>query len=58
MAQALIAAAKRAGIEDSDRELERNVANGFKIGVFGAKPLIKLEVLNGVRLTRDAGEAA
>jgi hypothetical protein len=56
IAAAMVAAANRAGLEDSDAELERNVANGFKIGIFGAKPFIKVEVINGVRLS--TGEAA
>jgi hypothetical protein len=58
IAAALVAAARRAGLEDGDKELERNVANGFKIGIFGAKPFIKVEVINGVRLTRNTGAAA
>jgi hypothetical protein len=58
IAEALIAAAKRAGLEDGDKELERNVRNGFKLGIFGAKPFIKVEVVNGVRAGRASGEAA
>ena len=35
IADALIDAAKRAGLEDSDGDLARQVRNGFKLGIFG-----------------------
>ena len=35
IADALIDAAKRAGLDDSDADLARQVRNGFKIGIFG-----------------------
>ena len=33
----LIAAARRAGLQDSDNELQRQVRNGFRLGIFGAE---------------------
>jgi hypothetical protein len=35
IAAALLDAARSAGLQDSDRELERHVRNGFKLGLFG-----------------------
>ena len=35
IADALIEAAQRAGLEDSDGDLARQVRNGFKLGIFG-----------------------
>ena len=35
IATELLAAARRAGLDEPDHELERQIANGFKIGVFG-----------------------
>jgi hypothetical protein len=35
IAAALMDAARAAGLEDSDRELERHVRSGFKFGIFG-----------------------
>jgi hypothetical protein len=32
----LIAAARRAGLQDSDGDLKRQIRNGFRIGIFGA----------------------
>lgn len=36
IAAALICAARNAGLDDPERDLERQIANGFKIGIFGA----------------------
>jgi hypothetical protein len=33
----LITAARRAGLSDSDSDLQRQVRNGFRIGIFGAE---------------------
>jgi hypothetical protein len=35
IAQALIAAAQRAGVDDHEADLARQVRNGFKLGIFG-----------------------
>ena len=37
IAAELMAAARRAGLDDSDADLARQVRNGFKIGIFGAE---------------------
>jgi hypothetical protein len=37
IAAGLIAAARRAGLQDSEADLARQVRNGFKIGIFGAE---------------------
>jgi hypothetical protein len=36
IAAELLTAARKAGLEEPDKELERQILNGFKIGVFGA----------------------
>jgi hypothetical protein len=58
IAAALAAAARGAGIEDRDEELRRHVLNGFKLGIFGAKPCIAVEAINGARVGGTSGEAA
>jgi hypothetical protein len=35
IAQAQFAAARAAGLEDSDRDLQRQITNGIRIGAFG-----------------------
>ena len=37
IAAELIAAARRAGLDDPDRDLQRQVANAFKLGIFGQR---------------------
>lgn len=37
LAMELMAAARRAGLPDSDSDLQRQVRNGFRIGIFGAE---------------------
>jgi hypothetical protein len=37
IAAELMAAARRAGIDDSDADLARQIKNGFKLGIFGAE---------------------
>ena len=37
IAKELIASARRAGLDDSEADLARQVRNGFKIGIFGAE---------------------
>jgi hypothetical protein len=37
IAMELIAAARRAGLPDSDHDLQRQVRNGFRLGIFGAE---------------------
>ena len=37
IAAALIAAAQRAGVDDHEADLARQVRNGFKIGIFGTE---------------------
>jgi hypothetical protein len=58
IAQALIDAARRAGLEDGDEELIRTVRNGFKIGVFGERPPVRMESINGVRIGATARATA
>ena len=37
IAAELIAAARRAGLDDHEADLARQVRNGFKLGIFGAE---------------------
>jgi hypothetical protein len=54
IAAQLVAAARAAGLNEPDAELARHVRNGFKIGVFGERPPVRVESINGVGIGATA----